>query len=221
MAASKQDLLRESWLGGREGYMSGREEAKAWALREAWRDEGKSSYGMLVNIGGKVYKNGSKKKKEHPSPSALSQLFDRIDADKDWFPGKKDQEHNGPAPALSGTNQTVIARSAMAMKERGEEPTYAKLVAANPKASRNPETDRPVDKKVLYNVLRKRCYDDPKDPSDTWSNATRCSKNALTEKQIVARYAWAKWMKEKRHSPTWYYEKLIWTDICNSILPRT
>jgi hypothetical protein len=221
MAASKQDVLREAWLGGREGYLSGMEEARAWALREVWRDEGKSSYGMLVHIAGKVYKTSSKKKKEHPTPSALSQLFDRVDADKDWFPGKNDQEQHGPAPALSGTNQTLVARSAMAMKERGEEPTYAKLVASNPKASCNPGTERPVDKKVVYNVLRKRCYDDPNDKSDTWTNSTRCSKNALTEKQIVARHAWAKWMKAKPHSATWYYEKLIWTDICNTILPRT
>ena len=196
------------------------EEAKAWALREAWRDEEESSYGMLVHIAGKVYKSGPGKKK-HPSTSALSQLFCRMDDDKDWFPGKSDQEQRGPAPALNGSMQTTVARSAMAMKERGEEPTYAKLVASNPKASRNPETNRPVDKKVLYNVLRKRCYDDAKDINDTWSNSTRCSKNALTEKQIIARHAWAKSMKEKRHSPTWYYEKLIWTDLCNSILPRT
>ena len=219
MAKSQQDLLREAWLGGRTGNLSPLEEAKAWALREAWRDEGNSSYGMLVHIAGKVYKTGPGKK--HPSPPALSQLFDRMDADKDWFPGKSDQEQHGPAPSLNGTMQTTIARSAMAMKERGEEPTYAKLVASNPKASCNPETNRPVDKKVLYNVLRKRCYDDAKDTNDTWTNSTRCSKNALTDGQITARYAWGQNMKAKRHSPEWYYDKLIWTDICNTILPRT
>lgn len=195
------------------------QEAKAWALRESWRDEGNSDYGMLKHIARRVYKNGSGKK--HPTPSALSQLFEKMDADKDWFPGKSSQEQHGPAPVLSATNQTTVARSAMAMKERGEEPTYAKLVASNPRASLNPETKRPVDKRVLYNVLRKRCYDDANDPKDTWTNSTRCSKNALTEKQIILRYAWAKFMKGLRHTPTWYYEKLIWTDICNTILPRT
>ena len=45
MAESKQDLLRSAWLEGKSGALSGREQAKAWALREVWRDAGKGEYG--------------------------------------------------------------------------------------------------------------------------------------------------------------------------------
>ena len=52
---------------------------------------------------------------------------------------------------VSPQNQAVAARSAMAMKGRGEEPTYAKMVAACPGALRNPKTCEPVGKKRVYN----------------------------------------------------------------------
>ena len=34
MARSQQDVLREAWLGGRDGNLSALSEARAWALRE-------------------------------------------------------------------------------------------------------------------------------------------------------------------------------------------
>ena len=34
MTDSKQDVLRSAWLDAKEGSLSGREQAKAWALRE-------------------------------------------------------------------------------------------------------------------------------------------------------------------------------------------
>ena len=222
MAVSRQELLREAWLGGSEGTMSAQTEARAWSLREAWRDEGKPSYGMLTYIASKVYKIvPPMAKKEHPTPSALHQLFQKIDNDKGWFPGKSEQVKHGPAPAINGTNQSIIARSAMTMKERGEEPTYGSVVAHNPKASLNPKTKGAVSPKALYKVLRKRCYDDANDPDDTWTHDSRYSKEALTEDQIAARWAWSKMMKRAGRRPNWYYQKLIWTDLCNSILPRT
>ena len=147
MAASKQEALRGAWLGGRVGTLTARDEARAWALREVWKAEGKSSYGMLTHVASKVCKiaaKGAKRaKREHPSPSALSQLFDKIDTDKNWFPGKNEQEQFGPAAAISGTNQGIIARSAMAMKEQGKEPTYGLIVGNNPKCSSEP-SDSPA-----------------------------------------------------------------------------
>ena len=92
MAATKQDLMFQAWFNGRKGHLSAMGEAKAWALREAWRDKDEGLYGMLPYIAGKVYKNGPGKK--HPSPSAVSQLFSRMDGDKHWFPGKKAPKSN-------------------------------------------------------------------------------------------------------------------------------
>ena len=51
--------------------------------------------------------------------------------DPEWFLGKSKQESFGPASVITPTNQAAVARSAMAMSARGEEPNYASLVAAN------------------------------------------------------------------------------------------
>ena len=223
MAAQKQELLKELWCGGKPGTMSAQTEARAWALREAWQDEhGDKTYGMLPWIADKVWKiNEEKQKKEHPSKQALAKLFDKIDNDEEWFPGQCDRETYGPAPAINGTNQGVIARSAMTMKDKDSEPSYPQLVATNPKATLNPKTKRAVDKKVVYNILRKRCYDDPDDPEDTWAHGVRHAKNALTPQEMEVRLTWFLLMLKLAHRAQWYYQKIVWTDICNSILPRT
>ena len=44
------------WVQAPEGKLCGREQAKAWALREIWLAEGKSPYGMYPFIAGKVVK---------------------------------------------------------------------------------------------------------------------------------------------------------------------
>ena len=92
-------------------------------MREVWKDEhGEKTYGMLTHIASKLYTiTTPTKKKDHPSSSALAQLFDKMDNDQEWFPGKNDQARHGPAPAINGTNQAIIARSAMTMKENGKE----------------------------------------------------------------------------------------------------
>ncbi len=81
MAASRQDLLRQAWLEGREGNLTALSEARAWALREVWREDDKPDYGMLTTIAKKVTKVGG----GHPSHTAISKLFDRIDDDQTGF----------------------------------------------------------------------------------------------------------------------------------------
>ena len=63
--ASQEDL-RALWLSAPEGKLCGREQAKAWALREVWRADGKSDYGMLPFIASKV------KKMKKGKPNGLS-----------------------------------------------------------------------------------------------------------------------------------------------------
>ena len=115
MAARKQELLKQIWCGGTPGTMSPQQEARAWGLREAWQEEhGDKTYGMNSWIASKVWKIKEKKKRqEHPTPEALRQLFEKIDNDPEWFPGKCDRVQYGPAPAITGTNQAVIARTAI------------------------------------------------------------------------------------------------------------
>ena len=46
-----QTLLEEAWTGGWKGRMSALSEAKAWALREAWREHNESEYGLVGHAG--------------------------------------------------------------------------------------------------------------------------------------------------------------------------
>ena len=78
-----------------------------------------------------------------------------------------------------------------------------------------------VGKKRVYAILSERCHDDPDDPEDTWSNRARLTKKAWTETAKRQRLDWAMHMDEEGRSGGWYFKNLVWTDICNSILPRT
>ena len=222
MAKSGQELLKEAWLGGSEGHLSAMMQARAWALREIWKDDKNTQYGMLTYIAGKLRKVGkSGKPGGRPTPQALGQFFATVDADSGWYPGKSTQASFGPSRAITPTNEVVVARSAMAMSERGEEVTYTMLLANNPNALQNSETKEPVGKKAVYRILRERCHDDPNNPEDTWDFRERGSSKALTDGEIEKRLVWARHMKGLRWQAWWIYKWVVWTDICNSLLPRS
>ena len=126
-----------------------------------------------------------------PWSSAITEFFKKIDADLEWYPGKNAGSKPGPKSVISVQNQKTVARIAMAMKERGEEPTYPTLIASNPQALLNPHTGKPVGKKRVYAIMESLCFEYPENPDDTWSHLARLSKNALTDDQIVKRLRWA------------------------------
>ena len=53
-----QASLQELWLGGKAGCLSVREQLKAWALCEAWRQNNEGSHGMLIWIAEELVKIG-------------------------------------------------------------------------------------------------------------------------------------------------------------------
>ena len=106
------------------------------------------------------------------------------------------------------------------MAERGREPTYSELIAHNPVALQNPDTEEPVGKKRVYAILKERCYDDPNDPEDTWGHRAKSSKTALTPQDIEKRWQWGLYMQSLAWQAWWIYKAIVWTDICNTILPR-
>ena len=86
---ASQDDMRALWLQAPEGKLCGREQAKAWALREVWRADRRSDYGMHLFVASKVQK--MKKGKPNggpPNRASISEFFAKIDNDPEWFPGK-------------------------------------------------------------------------------------------------------------------------------------
>ena len=215
MSDSHQEWLRKVWTEGRAGTLSALSEAKAWALREVWRSEGKDDWGLMSFVADRVTKIGG----GHPQQPAISKFFAKVDKDPDWFPGKSVQEQFGPAPALSRQAKNAIAQAAMAMKRRKIEPTFPRIVAACPAAIINHATGKPVDKKRVYDVFRELCYDE--ESEHPWSHRARFSKVALTDTQIEKRLACAVALQDMGHTAKWYFEKVVYTDICNTVIPRT
>ena len=68
-------------------------------------------------------------------------------------------------------------------------------------------------------MFRESCYDGG--PSRPWTNRPRLSRTALDEDTQAKRWAWAKYMLSLRHAGQWYVDNLVWSDVCNSVLPRT
>ena len=172
--------MQIAWMSAKNGHLCAREQAKAWGLREAWRAEGKKDQaGLRLHVAGFLQKSkGGKPRGGSPSAQAVGQLFQRMDDDPDWFPGKGYAEATpGPKRLLRGPKATAIAAAAKRLKTGGEEPTYSSIVAACPTATLNPSTGQPVDKHLVYRVFRETCYDE--DPVDTWQNMARLSRSAL------------------------------------------
>ena len=215
----EQRQLAQLWKKARkDGCMTPWQQARAYGLNEAWTEmHGESTYGKQKWIADRVYVQGPGRK--HPTPEAISQLIKKMTQDEDWFPGKVYGSLGGRPSALTETNKSIIATSAMAMKERGIEPTYALVIAQCPNASINPSTGEPVSKQVVYDILESRCYDI--DPDTPWCHQKRLAKIAVLPQDIPRRLEFGKYMLSLRHTPRWYWQHVTWTDICNSVLPLT
>ena len=212
---TKQDLLRNAWLDAKSGGLPGREQAKAWALRELWKHSGKGEHGMKTFICTKLKKKGG----GSPTVPSLCTLFDKIDADPDWFPGKANYDNCGAPCTMTSQNRAAIARCAMAMKADGVEPTYGKVVAACPKAALNPKTKQFFCKDTIYGIMQEDCYDD--DPMLPWVHKARYSKKALTTDMMERREKFADYLLGLDHAVLWYYYRVVWVDLCSSILPKS
>ena len=226
-----QQSLRDLWINARTGTLSAREQSRAWALREVWIDNNvtrkvardkltrKDLYGMLEFVRTRVFVAG--KDATNPTTNSLKMLFTKIDDDVEWFPGKRDPNAAppGPPPVLRGVKRNAVAQAAMALKRRGTEPTFADIVAQCPSAVINPATGEPVYPPRVYKVIGEDCYDN--DPSYPWRNQPRVAKQCLTADAMTRRWNWGQDMLPLKQTGNWYYENIVWTDICNSVLART
>jgi len=211
---SDQQSLAALWTSARRGCLTPWSEAKVWALREAYLEHGPGKkHGLNERVAKKVRKVGG----GHPTARAIGLFYAKVDDDLEWFPGKRCGSMGGRPKALTAAQRNAIARSAMALKARGQEPTAASVIAQCPLASLNAATHAPVDKRAVYDVMRSLCHDG--DPAKPWVNGALFSKSALTAEDMLRRYHWAVHIANLRHRAQWYHDKVIFTDICNSILP--
>lgn len=101
---TNQQILRDAWQGGMDDRLCAREQAKAWALREVWREDGKSEYGLHTFVASRVKKNKKGKPTgAHPTRASMQEFFNKIDADPEWYPGKQSEEKRGPKRTLRGS----------------------------------------------------------------------------------------------------------------------
>ena len=216
MSGAPARTLEELWRSAPKGRLSSLEQLKAVAYRDVLQEAGAKKHGLHKKIAEKLTLSGG----GHPQRNAVRKLLAKVDADDGWYPGKSYQESFGPAPVLSGPNRQAIAKSAMNLKKNGSEPTFRLVVARCPRASINPNTSKTVDKKRIYDVMREKCYDDGADLP--WKHRPRLQKSALPKELQEKRWAWAKELKRTTaYTSGWCYMWVVWTDLCNDILPRS
>ena len=79
LAMPELETFEKLWIEGPENNLCGREQAKAWALREVWREQGKGQHGMYAFIASKVKKTkNGKPRGDNPSGQSIKELFDKI-----------------------------------------------------------------------------------------------------------------------------------------------
>lgn len=193
-------------------------QAKVWALAKAWEImHPGTAYGRNTWIKGLVeVVTRDKREKEHPTEQAIGKLIAKFEEDSDWFPGKMYGSLGGAPQQIPNLNKAIVARSAMAYKSAGNEPTYANTIARNQKAALNPMIGKVFSPDTMSRIFQERCYDE--DPSDTWKHLPRLSGKPLTPQEIAKRLASGRFM-EGNHTPEWYFKHMVWTDICCDLQP--
>ena len=193
-------------------------QAKVWGLAKAWDVMHPSTtYGRntwIKNLVTVVTKD--QRKKEHPGEQAIGKLIAKMEEDSDWFPGKLYGSLGGAPQQIPSLNKATVARSAMAQKKGGNEPTYPSTIARNKNAALNPATGEVFSPDTMSRIFQELCYDE--DPSDTWKHLPRLAGKPLLPQEIAKRLAFGKLM-EGKHTPEWFFKNVIWTDVCCEMKP--
>ena len=157
-------MLKHVWISGKEGSLCGREQARAWALREVWQSEKESEHGLYSYIASKVRKTkGGKPSGPHPTCEGISKFFKRIDEDQDWHPGKFDNSNMGAPRVLKGHKLGAAVQAAQRIQRECGDVTFPVVVSAPPKALINPKTNNVIDKKAVYRMFEESCRDEGAD----------------------------------------------------------
>ena len=210
-----QTMLRSLWLGDSapQGRLSAWDQAKALGLREASKEihNGRTQLGWIA---ARVTKVGG----GHPAVGSLHEFFSKVDADKDWFPGKHSGAKRGPAPLLTAAKRRCIARSAMTAKAvHKQEPCVAAVIHSCPRATLNPATGKPFDAKLIRKVFSEDCYDFT--PDHPWRFQLSLQKVFLPEHIKAHRLEMCTFLLEHGPRAQWWSQNVVWFDPCASIIP--
>ena len=91
------------------------------------------------------------------------------------------------------------------------------IAAKCPAAVRNPDTQKPVDKKQVYTVLKTACYD--RVPEEPWVCEPVYTRRFLPEDLMEQRLQWAKRLLREGYTDGWFYRHVVWVDLCHTIIP--
>ena len=138
---ASQEALRSLWLEGKGGGLCGREQAKAWALREVWRSEEKGKHGMITFVASRLVKmKDGAPRGGAPTVNAVKEFFEKIDEDPDWFPGEHCGKPRGPKRLLTGVRVTAIQSAAKRIKAEDDEVAEHLAVDVAPTADKQVAT---------------------------------------------------------------------------------
>ena len=94
---------------------------------------------------------------------------------------------------------------------------FDSLAARCPAAVVNPDTGKPVDKKLVYTVLKTDCYD--RNPEEPWVCEPVYTRRFLPEDLMEQRLHWAKRLLQEGYTGGWFYRHVVWVDLCHTIIP--
>ena len=213
MSANSLQSLSAQWKSAQHGRLCAWEMAKALALREA----SKEIHGGKLNvpwIAARVTKQGG----GSPAPPSLHELYAKVDADPDWYPGKHNGEKRGPKPLFNSAKRRCVALNAMTSKEnKDQEPCVAASVLACPKATWNPKTKRPFCDKTIRKVYTTQCYDF--DPAKPWRFQNALQKVFLPQPVREHCLSMCRYLLRYGPAATWWSQHVVWFDPCSCIIP--
>jgi len=192
------------------GALSAAEQCKAWAYREVVTERGETV--NMEQVASSLTLDGG----GNPSREAVRRLYLRMD-EEGWYPGKRSAVKRGPAAVFTMAQKRRVAVTAMNLKKRKIEPTYNAIVRQAPKAVKNNNTGRPVDRKQISAVLKTLCHDG--NPADPWNHETVYSKTALMDEDKNRRLKFCQSIIADGYTDGWVYRHCIWIDLCSTVLP--
>ena len=208
--------LQAQWTHAPHGRLPPKEQAKLWALREVLRKQGEDC-NQFQWMSTQVHVKGG----GSPCREAVRRFFERVDEDPaGWYPGRSEGKSGRPQ-ALTPLKRKTVAKSMMAAKKRGLNPSYELALDLCPKATTNEQTQQAFCRKSINEVLTTECYDET--PERPWEFRFGAKRRAVSAEDREDRKAWAKrLMAENRQlnrSATWFLQNIIWLDICSKVIP--